>query len=454
MEASRLSRQRLATLVVASLIVIFAAACRGEESRDGDSSPTAPAPPAPTVAEPTGTATLDQTATPTATVVAPEPAARIRDLLRSALVPYVDGSEGQAALNSIEVETLQLGTPDRRLWAGVTSGHAIFDLGLPGARHLLGVYEQRPDDSFVEVVRMALESEPIVASLELVRLPTADGYPVWLAVHGFTGAHSGTFELVSFDGTAVASALWWFSPSPDAAMLEDVDGDGIAEVVLNATDPYVFCYACGVSIPSEIIYRWEGGEPTAVNIAPVGTGEVLALSTRAAGAVEGDLWRLAVERALAAEALAPGDPEVRWLRIAIERIAADRLAQAGFETQPLLTNVIAGEYEQAVGLMRDVPPADVFSATGPLVAGTAALNWESTMGDHLVAFTSRAIEAEPALAAAWAVRALGRILVDPTAWSAAHADMAQAVALAPTDSFYGQAAQYLLERSGAAGAGN
>src|SRR5690606_11132585 len=135
--------------------------------------------------------------------------------------------------------------------------------------HVLGVYE-RVGSTWVELANITLSSGPTFADLEVV----AEQYEgaSWIAVHGLTGAHSGTFELLRFDGVALTSSIWWCSSTPAAATIADLDGTEPPEVVLNATDPYVYCYACGVRAWQEVIYRWVGGELVEVPLGPV-TGD-------------------------------------------------------------------------------------------------------------------------------------------------------------------------------------
>ena len=55
-------------------------------------------------------------------------------------------------------------------------------------------------------------------------------------------------EIVRLAGDVLSQELDSFSPSPGACAVKDVNNDGANEVVLDATDPYVFCYACGVRL--------------------------------------------------------------------------------------------------------------------------------------------------------------------------------------------------------------
>ena len=382
----------------------------------------------------------------------PDAQQRLRTHLLSSLVTQTDPAVARVALESLDVVAVPLPSDARDLWAAVTSGTGIWELS-DGRAHVAAIYELRPDDTWVEVSSLSLASAPTVADIEIAAGTHAGS--AWFAVHGVTGAHSGTFELLQFDGVTLASVLWWFSPSPGAGSLIDLNADGLPEVVLDTTDPYVYCYACGVRLWGEVIYRWDGTTLMEVPLSAVPHTDqlVVDLTEQAAAFARADLWRRAAEAASAAVQAAPDDDEVGWLHLAVSRIADARLIDGGSEAQPLLTWVLAGEHEAAASLMRALPPEQVFTASGPLIAGTAAEGgWEQATGDYLVDFTSRAIEVDSNFASAYAVRALGRILVDPEDWAGALLDMEAALGIAPSDTFYGEAVEFLRrQETGASG---
>ncbi len=394
---------------------------------------------------PTTTTTTSPTATPTGT---PDTvAAELRDLVLASLTAAATSAQMERALEHLEVHTLQLNLPDRDAWFVVSSGFGVYEL--PSPDHVAAVYERR-DGNWVETARLVLESAPTMATAELAPVQGDYGYPAWIAVHGATGAHSGTFELLRFDGSALTTSLWWFSPSPAAAEFVDLDGDGVGEIVLNGSDPYVFCYACGVVDYAEVIYRWEHTEPVAVTLVEVsGNDEAATLNAIALRAVEADRWQVALDAIEAAREADPGHRDIAWNARLIGRIAAERLAQSGSPQQPLVTAVLAGDYAEAFLLMRAHVPAQVFALDGPLVAGTVAVGWEDTMGTYLVDYATRAIALEPDLAEAYLVRALGRIYADPDdAWGEALTDADRALALQPSDAFTQAVVAYLLDRNG------
>jgi len=375
--------------------------------------------------------------------------AQLRRNLLSSLTIGLDPAETRDALDGIQVVTASFTTSDRELWVAVTSGPGIYDL--PEAReHVAGVYERSGDD-WVELANTTLASGPTFAEIEVVAAEYAGA--AWIAIDGLSGAHSGTFELLHFDGVDLSSVLWWFSSSPGAATIVDLDGSEPREVVLNATDPYVYCYACGVRAWSEVIYRWMDGELVEVPLAGVADDDQLMTDLTEVAAIYAgaDLWQRALDSVTEASNMAPDNVDVFWLYTLISRIAEARLADAGSEQQPFITNVLAGEYDAAVDLMRPHSPAQALSPTGPLIAGTVAEDgWEDSTALWLLDYTERAIEAAPDLAAAHAVRAFGLLVEDPENWAGALAEMDEALRLQPEDDFYLEAVQYLLEQNGGA----
>lgn len=397
----------------------------------------------------TGTATGSGTATAsvTATPEDPDPQAALRRNLMSSLTTGLSPDETREALESIEVVTVTLAFDSREVWVATTSGSGIYEL--PESRsHVAAVYEVI-DGSWVELAHMRLASAPTYTDLEIVAESHAGS--AWIAVHGVAGAHSGTFELLQFDGFDLRSDLWWFSPMPAAASVVDLDGAAPPEIVLNATDPYVYCYACGVRAWDEVIYRWADGQLVEVPLAGVGASSQLVtdLTEFAALYAQADLWRQALDAADEALDLAPDDVDVWWLHTLISRVAESRLADAGAEQQPFMTNVLAGEYEAAVDLMRPYLPATALSPTGPLVADTVAeVGWGDATATWVLDYTERAIEVAPELAAAHAVRAFGLLAENPDNWAGALEAMEAALRLEPLDDFYREAVEYLFEQNG------
>ncbi|MCA9849163.1 MAG: hypothetical protein KC461_00755 [Dehalococcoidia bacterium] len=458
-------RSRIATAMAAAFVALAVVACgdgSGTPTPEGTTETSTSSPsstttePASTTAAPTLTGTSGSTSTGTASATASmtvtataDSQAQLRRNLLSNLTIGLDPAETRDALDGIEVVTAAFNTSDRELWVAVTSGPGIYDL--PEAReHVAGIYERSGDD-WVELANTTLASGPTFADISIVAADYEGAS--WIAIDGITGAHSGTFELLKFDGTDLASVLWWFSSMPGAATVVDLDGTEPPEVVLNATDPYVYCYACGVRAWSEVIYRWMDGELVEVPVAGVADDDQLVTDLTEVAAIyaAADLWQRALDSVTEASNMAPNNPDVFWLYTLISRIAEARLGEAGSEQQPFMTNVLAGEYDAAVALMRPYTPEVALSPTGPLIADTVAQDgWEDATALWVLDYTERAIDAAPDLAAAHAVRAFGLLVENPDNWGGALMEMEEALRLQPQDDFYLQAVEYLLEQNGGA----
>ena len=421
----------------------------GTSPATGSSTATEPASTPSSAGTATGGSTETATASLTATTVAPDPEAALRRSLLSSLTTGLSPESTREALKDIEVVTTPLAAEGRTLRVAVTSGAGIY--ALPEAReHVAAIYEQSGSD-WVELSNLALGSGPTFAEIEVV----ADDYAgsSWIAIHGVTGAHSGTFELLQFDGVDLMSAVWWFSSMPGAATIVDLDGVEPREIVLNATDPYVYCYACGVRAWHEVIYRWVDGALVEVPLTGVAANSQLVtdLTETAALPAQGDLWARALAMVTEARNADPGNVDVFWLYTLIERVAEARLTDAGAEQQPFMTQVLAGEYEAAVALMRPYEPAVALDPAGPLVANTIADgDWGDATATWTLDYTERALAVAPDLAAAHAVRAFGLLVENPENWAGALEEMEEARRLQPEDEFYQLCVEYLFEQNGGA----
>ena len=149
----------------------------------------------------------------------------------------------------------------RPLWAVHSYGMRNFDLN-PSPDHFIAIYTQ-DNGAWQELAHLALVSDDVkVAGPDylgengVTQVQIAPSR-IWLQVEGGAGAHSGVFDLVSFDGSQLSRDLNAFAPSPGVGRVQDVNGDGQPDVIINASDPYVFCYACGVVKIGYVVYNWD-----------------------------------------------------------------------------------------------------------------------------------------------------------------------------------------------------
>ena len=349
----------------------------------------------------------------------------------------------------LEAEAFALGMRDGEgeFWMALTGGPPLS----PYPR--IAAVARRDGDSWGNQLSVIeFETYPYYPSLMGMVGPIATGGAefVWVAVSGMTGAHSGTFDLLRFDGERLTTELSHVSGGPASGWLADLDGDGEPEIVFDVSNRYVLYYASGVTERAEAIWRREGTAYRGVELAvPAGIAPELASDARrAVRLAKADLWREAAALAAETARRSPADEGLRWLSILVNRTAAARLGHAGSPSQPLLTHVLAGEYGPALDLMRAHPPEEAFAPDGPLMAGAAAGNSTDDVADRLLDYAGRALEVRPGDAAIHAVRALGLALESPGDLSRAHEAMRRARELAPADAWIEAAEAFLRQVAG------
>lgn len=387
--------------------------------------------------------------TPTlAGVAAPEVA--VEELLAQVQLP-ADAYSGEPAL-------LPLTTPEGSppLWALFSTGMRNYELD-PVPAHFLALFT-KDEAGWREVTRIDLSAPADAEQMEPapdfvdpsgVRQVTIEPSRIWLTVDGGVGAHSGTFQLLSFNGEALTLELAGLAASPGAGYVADINGDGQNEVVLNATEPYIFCYACGVRHPYFTIYTWLGDALAEVEISALMMGQrgtpVDELNSQAVALAQAGLWADALARIDEAVALAGDDDpptpagSLRWNQ-ALIRLNHDALLAAARESAyPLLSQVFYGDYAAAVDLMRPYSVTQIFSADTPLIVGTAAEGWQPELSSYLLSSADAALAVQPELAPAYFVRAWGRYLADPAS-PLVILDVTRAAELAPDDALFSAAA--------------
>ena len=456
--------RRLAAAATLLLIGVAIVGCnRGSDSGPAPVVVATPAPqstPAPTVTPtaapspaPTSTPTPSPTSTPAPTATpAPTPSAEERAAeLASIVLAAISEEFGE---NELEARALDLGLRDAdgAYWAVLTNGLRPFYVNDDGDPinffHLVAVHRLSNDGSWSdEIDRIEIDTAPYGTDVaELVDLDGRAGGSAWIAIRDSTGAHAGTLDVIRFDGSRLSTALSHISSRPNAGEITDLDGDGLPEFVLNASNPFVFCYACAVEEhEAPDLYRWDGTALSRVELAvPAGLAPGAAADAgRVVALAEADLWREAAALAVQTASGTPDDDGLRWLSILVNQMAAARLGHAGSPGQPLLTNVLAGEYAAALDLMRAHPPAEAFALDGPLIVGTAAETDLTTMAVELLDYSERALAQRPDDASIHAVHALGLALASPDQLDQAREAAARALELAPADEFLQQVSAFL-----------
>jgi hypothetical protein len=141
------------------------------------------------------------------------------------------------------VMALPLDIPDDSppLWAVHSYGRRNFELHpVPG--HFVALYAH--DGGWRELARLDVDALPVgvdprdavapeyLTQDSVTQVQLEPGH-VWLEVRGGAGAHSGTYQLLRFDGQALRIEAAAFGPSRGIGHLQDLNGDAVPEVVLD-----------------------------------------------------------------------------------------------------------------------------------------------------------------------------------------------------------------------------
>ena len=302
----------------------------------------------------------------------------------------------------------------------------------PSAMHAVSIHEARQGD-WLELARVELECVNYLDehSLEQVAIePTG----LWLAVQGGAGAHGGCLEILRWDGRALSLEISSFNSIPDAGAVTDLNGDGQLDLLLNNSDPYIFCYACGLQLYMARFFHWDGerlGEAAPRLLAEDRPVHLRAINSQALALAEAGLYADALDEIERAEIAAPSDQTVRWnahwIRHHLE--VSRQLAQVS--PFPLLSHVFAGDWDFSFEVFWSMGPSKLFSDT-PIPASSSAFGFEQTVGHLLVQFGNSALIAQPYRADIHALGAWGRFLLDRDD-PAVLAELEKAAELAPDD---------------------
>lgn len=440
-----IKRRALVGLV---LILVLISACTALPTPLGPAAPTGS--PIPT---PTATA---RPPTPTASPTPPS-AADLQTLVEAGLMPTpTPDISGWSPSGIAQVVVLPLESPpgDRPLWAVASTGGRYFEAE---QYHFVALYTHDAA-GWQELARLELvpdfKAEPVDPGADYLfegsvsQVSVTPGR-IWLQVEGGTGAHSGTYHLLSFDGQALRVELAAFSSSPGVARVADLNDDGLGEVVLDASDPYVFCYACGVRKIAYQVFAWDetAGRVSQVSLEALPAEQAPPLRdavNEAVALAQAGLWKDAVEGMAQAEALLAQYPQadvstVAWNDVLI-RLHAEAMAKEVAQSQyPLLSTVFYGDYAAALDVMRPYGLQELFGPDSPLIVGSVAEGWESALSDWLVRGTTQALTAQPDLAAAYFIRGWATYLVSPYDPEVV-ANLERAIELAPDEPLFSQVA--------------
>lgn len=339
------------------------------------------------------------------------------------------------------------------LWAVYSCGMVNWQLD-PAPTHFLAIYTLR-DRVWTELARMTFNDEvmfdfiPPDGSVQQVAL---DPEHVCIEMNGGVGAHGGSYAILRFDGQKLETLISNGADSMGAGYTTDLNQDGQLDVVLDWTNAYVFCYACGVRQVVYGVYTWDRNAQTLrkITLNPLGADYPEALRQQVNEAItlaKAGLWRdaqaLIGELLTTPPTLSPAQlEELGWIRAYIDLYAQGKARAVTESGYPLLQNVYYGDYDAAVALMRSYTPQQIFDVNGPLIVGTPVEMSLEILAAEVTESANAALQVRPDLAAAYFLRGWVTYLTNPQS-SAAREDVARAAQLAPSDPLYLACANYL-----------
>ncbi len=350
--------------------------------------------------------------------------------------------EMKASFLPVTVRALKVASGKKPLWVAASRGSRSYDVPTLQQGHFVALFTKQPN--WQEVSAIDLQNADYV-NPSGVQQVQVEATRVWISVESGVGAHSGCFELISYDDRVLHGEIAACSSSPGAAQVRDLNGDGIQDVILNTTDYYVFCYACGVRFVQFRVMRWDGTkfvEQKLIPDAPNTPAQARDLVRRAVELGQGELWQQARQQINQARSLAPQDATVAWDSAIIQLFADARAQQARSAAYPLLDNLFNGDYTAVINQMKAYTPAQLFTLRTPLIVGTLAVGWEDSLSQNITSTTTLNLRADPTLAAAYFVRGWGIFQHSPGT-SAALPDVEKAAQLQPTNALFTSSVTFL-----------
>jgi hypothetical protein len=385
---------------------------------------------------------------PTATIpptVVPLPSDQDLAQLKALIIKQLPTDQSVSPDQAIEVGVLPLTTTGSLspLYAAYSTGS--FFSPDPTARHVVALYTFTAG-RWDEVQKIILENANYVDSAGVQQVPIEPSH-IWLEVQGGAGAHSGCYDLIAFDpiSRSVSQQISHCNSSPGAGYTADINGDGQLDVVLDATDYYVFCYACGVTKPQYSVLAWDGkqlSEVTLTTLFDVTPAEAQQINNEAVQLARAGLWKDAQAAIEQAKTLKADHPIVRWNAGLIDLHAQAYRDQVQAQSFPLLNNLFYGDYAAALNVLRAYPPDQIFSPTGPVISGTVADGWIDQLAKSITDATNATLQVKPDLAAAYFLRGWATYLQNPGSPAALN-DIERAAQLDPAEPLYAQSVVYL-----------
>jgi hypothetical protein len=329
-----------------------------------------------------------------------------------------DSSQGETAVIQIMEGT------DGPFFASLTMGRSSDVGGNEGytSYHPLTIF-QKTTSGLQKITEFDFKDGQYLYGLQMI--PTYRAGTAFLLVEGGVGAHSSFGQIFSFDGTTLKLELTTNSDAGGGALtMVDVDADGVLEAVGDATDYYVFCYACGVRSAAEEVYRWDGSAFVAQKILPSDDATIQA----AISAAEAGRWN--VVAATLATVQTPSNEQDAWTAVLLKRAAALRAPTAD-DASPFMSALLYGDYDAAAAVLKRYQPKALVDTLNPAFPSDLAPFGELVV-DSVVRLSTTVLAQDATLTSAQFLRGWAQTLLD----SKNVAGLADLDAVATADPFY------------------
>ncbi len=423
------------------IIVLVLLACNSKEVTTSENIVAVPTnTPSPVISTathpptPTKIFTPSPTLSPTPTIVATNtPGLPTDDTLKSLL-------EAEFSKTKFHIQSLDTEEP---LWVVYSHGYIS---EIPLDSHLVTIYTQ---DGHVwrELDRIFLGEEP--ETLVDVSQISIEPNNLWLSINGGWGTYSDCNLLVRFDGQKLYKDMSYCNRY-DAGNFEDLNGDGVQEVIQDHTNHIVYCGACGVKFTDFKVLRWDGHQFTeeGLKFLDSSSSEIQQLNNQAVELAQAELWQdaqIIIKEALSVD---NQDKTVAWnasvinLQTDAKRDEADRHK----EYELLLPTLFLGDYDSILGVMQKYSIEELFESPDELTTITEFDDGRQKQAtiDWVIKITNSTIDKQPEFAPAYFLRGWAKYLNDSDGLDAA-TDLQRATQLVPTVSLFSDSYEYLLQ---------
>ena len=334
--------------------------------------------------------------------------------------PDVDGLSASGQGETAVIQLME-GT-DGPYFASLTMGMANDEGGNEGyvSYHPLSIY-QKTTTGLQKITEYDFKDGQYIVTLR--EIPTYREGTIFLLVEGGVGAHSSFGQIFSFDGKTLKLELTTNSDAGGWALtMVDVNGDGVLDAVGDATDYYVFCYACSVQSGAEEVYSWDGNAFVLKQPMPSDDATIQA----AIIAAEAGRWN--VVAALLTDGVTPTNEADTWTVAVLKRRVTLRAPKAD-DASPFMSALLYGDYDAAVAVLKRYQPTALVDTQNPAFPSDLAPFGEIVV-DNVVRLTTIALAQDNTLASAQFLRGWAQTLLDPQN-AAGLADLESVVAVDP-----------------------